>query len=85
MTSKGKTWEVPHRQMKATKLREIFTLIAKGWSTKSVGSMTGYSPRYIQTLLLKRSVGARRLRYQAIGQDEIKVGIKDGKWQVLEE
>ena len=65
MTSIGKTWRVPHRQISKADIARVEQLIIEGFTVPEMAVHLGRSVSYVRDFIGKHTTGIRRLRQEA--------------------
>ena len=65
MTSIGKTWRVPHRQISKADIARVEQLIIEGFTVPEMAVHLGKNVSYVRNFIDRHTTGIRRLRQEA--------------------
>ena len=70
MSSIGKTWRVPSRQVTKADIARVEQLIIEGFTVAEMAHNLGRKESYIRNFIDRHTVGLRRLRHDALVRPE---------------
>ena len=70
MSSIGKTWRVPHRQVTKADIARFEQLVIEGFTVQEMADTLGRNVSYIRNFADRHTSGLRRLRHDALVRPE---------------